>query len=472
MLLSNCFLVLGLAPSSVWAGVAEDVVAAGRSCGSVNSLVSKLGSASASSARAFCNNYLGVKPTSTVTVSASAVTTTTVSICPGSASTTPAGGLVKRATTASRFVRTPGPQCPSYLTAIGTAALSSACSCLTSKTATTTTVTPTSTVTKFQQRTSTFTSTVTIQASPLLSYSTATLVSTTTTTILSNTTSTIIETADIQATSTFTPVFTYYRTPTVTVTRSVTSTSEPQIMYKRTAPASAAPAASSSTPVNNCNVVVVTTVVTVTSTSTSTIATTTMTTSTFVTSSTFAASTTALSTRTLPTAVVIANPSTVTVDLLPAKTHVALNYLNNGDFEDPGPLSSTWRPGDERLGTVTVLPGAGVNNSTAVEFTPNEGGFVQLDQQQPMTYPKQSSLVLSYAGLQEGCRLEFHYVFNDRAIFSTYEGVGSPSYTEYVTIDPDRFDTSVKARFVYLYYKCKPEMEAPVRIDNVFFGSL
>ncbi|BFZ57084.1 hypothetical protein PYCC9005_004134 [Savitreella phatthalungensis] len=463
MLFSNCFVVLGLA-SSAWAGVSEDIAAAGKFCAPVNLLVNGLGSAPASSAHAFCNNYLGVKPTSTVTVSASAVTTTTVSTCPGVASSSTAS-LVKRGATLSPFVRTPGPPCPTFLTAIGPAALSTACSCLTSVTTTTATVTPTSTVTRYQQSTSTFTSTVTVQATPVFSYSTATLVSTTTTTDLSSTTSTVTDTADVMVTTTVTPTVTSTLTQgdTVTVTSSVTPTSSAQNLGKRTAPASAAPAASS-LPVNNCKVVVVTTVVTVTSTSTSTIASTTTATSTLVTSSTVATATTSTTTRTVSTVTDTATASTVVVTVRP--THTAVNYLKNGDFEDTAPLSSTWQvPSSDATGRATKAPGRGVDGSTAVELTSS----VEFSQQ-VQNVPNLQYLKFSYAGLQSACTLMWYY---ESSIGRRYPNSvdPSPSYDTYTTTDPVIYDAQELPKSVIFTYSCPQGQEAPVLIDNVFFGT-
>ncbi|BFZ57083.1 hypothetical protein PYCC9005_004133 [Savitreella phatthalungensis] len=467
MLLSNCFVLLGLAPTA-WAGVSEDVVAAGRFCGAVNSLVSRLGSAPASSAHAFCNNYLAIKASSTVTVSASAVTTTTVSTCPGvGASTSSTLSLAKRAVTPSRFVRTPGPLCPSFLTAIGTAALSTACSCLTSVTTTTTIITPTSTVTKYQQSTSTFTSTVTVQANPIITYSTATRLTTTITTSLSSVTSTITNIVDSTSTSVVTPTSTstVYMGDTVTVTRSVTPTSSVQNLGKRTAPVSAAPPASSA-PVDKCAVVITTVFTTVTSTSTTTSATTTTSTSTLVTGSIVAIPTTSSTTRIVGTVTSTLSPMTVVVTMQP--THTALNYIRNGDAEDPSPLSSTWQI--DGGGTIKTVAGAGVNGSTAFEFMTDGTLYshVQLTQQ-VKNLPNGQYLTFAYAGLQQGCDLVFYYVPNSGPAITRNARSISQAY---VTAGPFRYDEPSGANHVAFYYRCNGNIQAPIRVDNVFLGSL
>ncbi|BFZ58366.1 hypothetical protein PYCC9005_005428 [Savitreella phatthalungensis] len=389
-MLFHAVLLLGLALEHVSATPADDIVAAGRDCRRVGSIVSSLGTASVSSARAFCNNYVGAKSIASSMVTASAVTSTVTQACGAS----PSRALVKRATSGSGFVRQPAALCPQFMTAIGTAGLSTACSCLTGSATTTTTsvatFTPTSTVTKYIQGTSTVTSTSTVTAPVRIVNSTIDVVSTRTTTIIDSTT--IVSTSftqgtDVTTTVTITPshtltildmshAVTVYSSVTVTGANAGagagTSVATGSKLAKRAASTNAVATAASGS--DACKPVLSTTVVVVT---VSPVSTATIYRSSVAVKSTNSiamgsASITQLTRYPTLTSTVTDSARIKTVKVTPTMT--AYNYLLNGKLDGtPGEVPDDW-DWENRADTFVspqpvISPGRGVDGSNAVLLT-------------------------------------------------------------------------------------------------------
>ncbi|BFZ57791.1 hypothetical protein PYCC9005_004845 [Savitreella phatthalungensis] len=188
--------------------------AAGRqACGLINNIVSRLPSSAAGSASLFCNAYLGAK-TSTVTAPATIATSTQA--CGAER------GLKARRQVQSgdrprdkRFVRQAPAPCPVFMTALGTAAISNVCGCLTKPV--TTTITPSSTV-LLPAITPTVTSTTTFTPA-------ATTITGSVSTVNSTLTNTVNKTTTILSVVRSTQTLNSYSVNVVTISGSATSTS-------------------------------------------------------------------------------------------------------------------------------------------------------------------------------------------------------------------------------------------------------
>ncbi|BFZ55477.1 hypothetical protein PYCC9005_002518 [Savitreella phatthalungensis] len=136
------------------AGSMSAAVASSR-CDLVQSIVALQPSTEPSTASAFCSAFISA---SQKTITAAAVTSTVRGRC--FATLPAASATLSKRELENRAARSAGPLCPKYMTALGTSALSRACSCLAA--AATVTTTPTVRLTTFEPVRTTTTSTVTV----------------------------------------------------------------------------------------------------------------------------------------------------------------------------------------------------------------------------------------------------------------------------------------------------------------------
>ncbi|BFZ55479.1 hypothetical protein PYCC9005_002520 [Savitreella phatthalungensis] len=200
-------------------------------CDLVKSIIARQPSADASSASAFCSTFIRAEQK---TFTAATVTSTVRGRC---FATQPAQSvsLTKRELE-NRAVRSPGVLCPKYMTALGTNALSRACSCLTAAPITTT---PTAFLTVFTPVTTTTTSTVTVTptASTIYLASISSKLLTSTATIISLTTSQAVSTGTAYSTATVSDISTVISlrpVTTVTVVSTITILSTQTILSTTT----------------------------------------------------------------------------------------------------------------------------------------------------------------------------------------------------------------------------------------------